>query len=128
MLEACGGSPIHKEARAIEPAHHAFDFAHLATPSGGEPLALGLGKSCKARATRRRSSVTRGVCPNTRSEYSAKLAIPSSRFTCVRYATISQCARSEEHTSELQSRENIVCRLLLEKKKTTAPPPPASTP
>src|SRR5690606_41716002 len=27
--------------------------------------------------------------------------------------------RSEEHTSELQSRENIVCRLLLEKKKNT---------
>src|SRR5690606_40246534 len=26
--------------------------------------------------------------------------------------------RSEEHTSELQSRENLVCRLLLEKKKT----------
>src|SRR5690606_39774467 len=25
-------------------------------------------------------------------------------------------ARSEEHTSELQSRENLVCRLLLEKK------------
>src|SRR5436309_15809659 len=28
-----------------------------------------------------------------------------------------QTARSEEHTSELQSRENLVCRLLLEKKK-----------
>src|SRR5690606_40315721 len=28
-------------------------------------------------------------------------------------------ARSEEHTSELQSRENLVCRLLLEKKKDT---------
>src|SRR5207302_9891102 len=27
-------------------------------------------------------------------------------------------SRSEEHTSELQSRENLVCRLLLEKKKT----------
>src|SRR5690606_42001867 len=26
-------------------------------------------------------------------------------------------ARSEEHTSELQSRENLVCRLLLEKKR-----------
>src|SRR5690606_42105505 len=26
------------------------------------------------------------------------------------------CPRSEEHTSELQSRENLVCRLLLEKK------------
>src|SRR5260370_32871606 len=28
--------------------------------------------------------------------------------------------RSEEHTSELQSHLNLVCRLLLEKKKTTA--------
>src|SRR5690606_42047988 len=28
-----------------------------------------------------------------------------------------QILRSEEHTSELQSRENLVCRLLLEKKK-----------
>ena len=27
--------------------------------------------------------------------------------------------RSEEHTSELQSRRNLVCRLLLEKKKQT---------
>src|SRR5690606_41775818 len=30
--------------------------------------------------------------------------------------TPSQEVRSEEHTSELQSRENLVCRLLLEKK------------
>src|SRR5690606_41860992 len=29
--------------------------------------------------------------------------------------------RSEEHTSELQSRENLVCRLLLEKKKLARP-------
>src|SRR5436309_15955301 len=29
----------------------------------------------------------------------------------------SKSRRSEEHTSELQSRENLVCRLLLEKKK-----------
>src|SRR6266496_5033821 len=28
-----------------------------------------------------------------------------------------QAARSEEHTSELQSRRDLVCRLLLEKKK-----------
>src|SRR3712207_8928390 len=28
--------------------------------------------------------------------------------------------RSEEHTSELQSRQYLVCRLLLEKKKTTS--------
>src|SRR3712207_7695618 len=29
-----------------------------------------------------------------------------------------ESARSEEHTSELQSRQYLVCRLLLEKKKT----------
>src|SRR3712207_7599295 len=31
--------------------------------------------------------------------------------------------RSEEHTSELQSRQYLVCRLLLEKKKQTHTPP-----
>src|SRR5690606_39319179 len=30
---------------------------------------------------------------------------------------VAHVLRSEEHTSELQSRENLVCRLLLEKKK-----------
>src|SRR2546430_3485789 len=35
------------------------------------------------------------------------------------------CYRSEEHTSELQSQSNLVCRLLLEKKKLkTAGAPP----
>src|SRR3712207_7544970 len=33
--------------------------------------------------------------------------------------TTSALARSEEHTSELQSRQYLVCRLLLEKKKIT---------
>src|SRR5690606_41618547 len=33
------------------------------------------------------------------------------------YGCIHSGSRSEEHTSELQSRENLVCRLLLEKKK-----------
>src|SRR5256885_2321145 len=37
------------------------------------------------------------------------------------YATTSMRLRSEEHTSELQSPCNLVCRLLLEKKKTNAP-------
>src|SRR5690606_36396766 len=35
---------------------------------------------------------------------------------CASRATSQSSARSEEHTSELQSRENLVCRLLLEKK------------
>src|SRR5690606_41266277 len=34
----------------------------------------------------------------------------------VHEAAVHACLRSEEHTSELQSRENLVCRLLLEKK------------
>src|SRR5690606_40758783 len=45
-----------------------------------------------------------------------------SRVTCgARYGprppSGRRASRSEEHTSELQSRENLVCRLLLEKKK-----------
>src|SRR3712207_8188117 len=35
--------------------------------------------------------------------------------------------RSEEHTSELQSRQYLVCRLLLEKKKYDTHPPRIST-
>src|SRR2546427_3842719 len=35
-------------------------------------------------------------------------------------AARSASTRSEEHTSELQSQSNLVCRLLLEKKKITA--------
>src|SRR3712207_7072630 len=35
----------------------------------------------------------------------------------------SELRRSEEHTSELQSRQYLVCRLLLAKKKASATPP-----
>src|SRR5690606_41414144 len=38
---------------------------------------------------------------------------------CQRVVIGGSIGRSEEHTSELQSRENLVCRLLLEKKKNT---------
>src|SRR3712207_6855637 len=38
-----------------------------------------------------------------------------------------QADRSEEHTSELQSRQYLVCRLLLEKKKHTFPRPTYAT-
>src|SRR6516225_11432361 len=43
---------------------------------------------------------------------------PSSPVLSVTWAQPS--VRSEEHTSELQSHVNLVCRLLLEKKKTAA--------
>src|SRR5690606_40611180 len=41
----------------------------------------------------------------------------SNGISRARSAASSSWTRSEEHTSELQSRENLVCRLLLEKKK-----------
>src|SRR2546430_4446734 len=37
-------------------------------------------------------------------------------------AVLRDVARSEEHTSELQSQSNLVCRLLLEKKKQNTQP------
>src|SRR2546430_7766551 len=40
-----------------------------------------------------------------------------STFTHIRYNPSHRYFRSEEHTSELQSQSNLVCRLLLEKKK-----------
>src|SRR2546430_7157584 len=38
----------------------------------------------------------------------------------LRASSMAALARSEEHTSELQSQSNLVCRLLLEKKKIVA--------
>src|SRR3712207_9015433 len=50
-----------------------------------------------------------GGSPSVRIEILS--SIPLSRRACARRS------RSEEHTSELQSRQYLVCRLLLEKKK-----------
>src|SRR5436305_2413370 len=50
---------------------------------------------------------------------------PGRRFDCViatdsaSFERLGKVGRSEEHTSELQSRPHLVCRLLLEKKKKT---------
>src|SRR5207302_7032110 len=53
----------------------------------------------------------RSVRPRIPSKYARAASITAGAFAS---------RRSEEHTSELQSRENLVCRLLLEKKKKTA--------
>src|SRR5690606_41948467 len=64
-------------------------------------------RACAARASRR-WSVPPAPCgrPCGRSRRESPTGRPAG-----------STARSEEHTSELQSRENLVCRLLLEKKK-----------
>src|SRR2546428_7415877 len=51
------------------------------------------------------------------SRWTASMARSSSRASRSRRSTRRRSHRSEEHTSELQSRSDLVCRLLLEKKK-----------
>src|SRR2546430_12416721 len=51
-----------------------------------------------------------------RSQHNAPLLLPHYRLTTSTAPTC-KLPRSEEHTSELQSQSNLVCRLLLEKKK-----------
>src|SRR2546430_11552485 len=58
------------------------------------------------------SAMTR--CARARGRSATRRTIPSSG-TSSRSSTAA--IRSEEHTSELQSQSNLVCRLLLEKKK-----------
>src|SRR5690606_39966213 len=48
---------------------------------------------------------------------SAAAAEPALKPNQPTHSMAAPTRRSEEHTSELQSRENLVCRLLLEKKK-----------
>src|SRR2546430_17556706 len=56
------------------------------------------------------------------------LQVPQGRLNAVDHTDAEAAAapevinRSEEHTSELQSQSNLVCRLLLEKKKTISKP------
>src|SRR5688572_32548988 len=47
-------------------------------------------------------------------EANTPLPLPDGRIVLLE---VSESTRSEEHTSELQSQSNLVCRLLLEKKK-----------
>src|SRR2546427_5630260 len=61
----------------------------------------------------RSASVRRFRSPSRRPAPS-RLSASKGKSAC------SRSARSEEHTSELQSQSNLVCRLLLEKKKKNA--------
>src|SRR5690606_12455880 len=56
-------------------------------------------------------------CVNQTLEQGFNVARQISLLTKIPHTSAAQTVRSEEHTSELQSRENLVCRLLLEKKK-----------
>src|SRR3712207_8269136 len=71
----------------------------------------------------RSSSSSSVPCAMTRTPAASSARSTSKRYHESSHATViattlPSVARSEEHTSELQSRQYLVCRLLLEKKKT----------
>src|SRR5438105_11245561 len=61
-----------------------------------------------------------GIHPYCHTAISACLHSQRRLILCNNLCVIRQLIRSEEHTSELQSRVDLVCRLLLEKKKSSA--------
>src|SRR3712207_8214107 len=78
--------------------------------------ALPIWYSCAAARSLRRASVGAGHEGSRRRRGGVTSARPPIRSASAR--CVSPGARSEEHTSELQSRPYLVCRLLLEKKNT----------
>src|SRR5687768_17954428 len=71
------------------------------------------------------TTLFRSVLLRSRRRDAGARAIPPRRHTDDRPAgrsSLDRDARSEEHTSELQSRLHLVCRLLLEKKKNKTTP------
>src|SRR2546422_8148304 len=74
------------------------------------------GRSASAGRSRRTPRRRAGRCPARDSPCAHRRTAPAA------------VRRSEEHTSELQSRLHIVCRLLLEKKKTGEIEPPPTEP
>src|SRR2546427_8640556 len=78
------------------------------------------------RASSRGSTTSRtgGVGPGSARASTVTKAITASKLSQTACQTVTDVTfdpkmRSEEHTSELQSQSNLVCRLLLEKKKNT---------
>src|SRR5207247_11053891 len=61
--------------------------------------------------------VTRSDASNTLDDATTSTPPRKHRFAVFTDVNNAACNRSEEHTSELQSRVDLVCRLLLEKKK-----------
>src|SRR5438034_3444848 len=68
-----------------------------------------------------RPAITSSAPSRSRSPSGAVARSPAMRSRTARHAAVTRAGltgpRSEEHTSELQSHSDLVCRLLLEKKK-----------
>src|SRR5690349_23808694 len=62
-----------------------------------------------------RKTMSSGICATFEITFTTSFAVTSHRREISAFTAA--VSRSEEHTSELQSRRDLVCRLLLEKKK-----------
>src|SRR5690349_23438616 len=60
---------------------------------------------------------TRPRCARIACTNSTCIGVTGAKVACPPSPATARYSRSEEHTSELQSRRDLVCRLLLEKKK-----------
>src|SRR5690349_23633823 len=94
----------HRDLRSF-PTRRSSDLV----PRSAQSVSTASRRSAPERSASERS--TRSI-RQPRSEASARRASASEQPSTVN-------VRSEEHTSELQSRRDLVCRLLLEKKKKT---------
>src|SRR5204863_7151982 len=107
--------------------HTKYSFFFFTDPSTSEIYTLSLHDALPISARPARQKTTRHPprerrCRGTRSDRSSgETRMPRQAFGSDRARThiIRRMfkIRSEEHTSELQSRRDLVCRLLLEKKK-----------
>src|SRR5690606_40977568 len=88
--------------------HASSQGAFVASRRSSPGFGAGGASSSSTNSAKRASSSSKKVWSSStlRARSQAASSMKSERFL-----------RSEEHTSELQSRENLVCRLLLEKKK-----------
>src|SRR3712207_8871000 len=68
------------------------------------------------------------LMPFLRAEHGFSYTVASLHFSAFALGAMPVGFRSEEHTSELQSRQYLVCRLLLEKKKNIFTPLSLITP
>src|SRR5690606_42144312 len=101
-------------ARVSHRALHSFPTRRSSDLAGGKRF----GKCGQPACSRNRRSQWRHQCFQVAADEVLVCEFPGRDFRVFKFCVERQnFFRSEEHTSELQSRENLVCRLLLEKKK-----------
>src|SRR2546427_151891 len=91
------------------------------------PVAVVVDEADASLGTRETGGADSGVSERVFASLAAFMGDTRRRGKVIRFLMTSRPDRSEEHTSELQSQSNLVCRLLLEKKKKSKVNPHTTT-